>query len=94
MEQYKQLNKQNKKECRAAKADYFTLQCEELLKFDRKHNPLLFLKIKDMEIRKKHLMNCIKHKQRKILTNEEEILKDRQNTLNNYIQMRRTNDRN
>ena len=57
-----QLDKQIKKESEAANTEYLTLKCKELEELDRGYNPLLFQKMKEMEIRKKHLMICIKDK--------------------------------
>ena len=72
---YKELKHKIQKLCREAKDNYFNEKCKEVEELDKRHNQLLYKKIKKLQPRNSRVLQVIKNKEGKSLLGKEEILK-------------------
>ena len=73
-DEYKELCREIQRQCRQAKEHYYNKICEELEDLDKKHNPKLYARVKDLQIRKPRAKAGLKNLEGKMLMTTQEIV--------------------
>src|SRR6267154_2178653 len=74
-EQYKKLKHEIQKLCREAKENYYEEKCKEIERMDKRHSHLLCQKIKELRPKGNRMLQAIKSKQGKVLSEKDEVMK-------------------
>ena len=83
-DEYKELCREIQRQCRQAKEQYYNKICEELEDLDKKHNPKLYARIKDLQIRKPRAKAGLKNLEGKMLMTTQEIVDRWEEYVRNY----------
>ena len=73
-DQYMKLKHLIQKQCREAKDKYYEDKCKEIEMLDKVHSQLLYQKIKELRPKGNRMVQLIKSKQGKNLTEKEEVM--------------------
>src|SRR6267154_661232 len=73
-EQYKKIKHEIQKLCRDAKDNYYEEKCKEIERLDKMHSHLLYQKIKELRPKGNRMLQAIKSKQGKGLSETDEVM--------------------
>ena len=73
-EQYKKLKHEIQKLCREAKDSFYEEKCKEIEMLDKMHSHLLYQKIKELRPKENRMLQAIKSKQGKGLSEKDEVM--------------------
>lgn len=73
-EEYKKLCREIQRQYRLAKENYYNRICKEFEDLDGKHDPKLYTRLKDLQLRKSYARAGLQSKEGKMLLTTQEVL--------------------